>query len=154
MGSSHPESGGDERLPCPGDESRTVHRPGLSGDLAATPEQDQRRNRLNAVAPGNTLLSFGIDLQEPDMRLQLRSGRLERRRHGAARSAPARPEIDEDGQASPAHMPIEGGLIRLDGPPLEQRRTAPTALGRRTDPFERCPHLSGPSIKMWFNPEP
>jgi hypothetical protein len=113
----------------PGGDAACVQRAGDAVHLAPAGKQDHRRDRTDAIARGQRLFAFGIDLQQPYRGFECLRGRGERRRHHLAWTAPFGPEIDQHRQRAFAHVPIERGqrgVHRLAG---EQRRLAFAAGG-------------------------
>ena len=62
-----------QRLLRPADDRGRGHRARLPRHLAALGDEDQRRDRLDAIAPGDRLLGLGIELAEPQVRFELRA---------------------------------------------------------------------------------
>ena len=73
------------------------------------------------ITRGYRAFCLGVEFGQPHPRLQLLRRGRERRRHRAARAAPARPEIDHHRQIAARDMPIETGRCQFDRLVLEQR---------------------------------
>ena len=67
------------------------------GDDRAVLEGLDGRDRLDLELPRDPLVGVGVDLGEDDLALALGGGLLEDRAQRAARAAPLRPEVDDDG---------------------------------------------------------
>ena len=85
----------------------STHRARLSGDLAATAKQCQRRNTAYTEARAERLLGLGVDLGQANARLEFARRLFELWRHHFAGPAPGRPEIDQHRNISAADVPIE-----------------------------------------------
>src|ERR1022692_2753247 len=92
----------------PLDERAGVQRAGLPGDFASLLENNQRRDASNAVAAGDVLGAFGIELSKSHPRLQLCCGALEVWRHGSALAAPRGPEVDHNRNLAAVDLRVEG----------------------------------------------
>src|SRR6476659_7340315 len=77
-------------------EGARIHGAGGLRHRLALREDDHRRDAADAVAAGQRRLLVGVDLEEPEARLERLGGALEGRRHGPAGAAPGGPEIDYD----------------------------------------------------------
>ena len=113
------------------------HRAGLARNLAAAAHEDHGRDCLDLKARGKLPFGVGIDLGEPQPRLKLLCGGFESRSHGAARSAPGRPEIDQQRQVGRVGVAIEMRRIEIDRMPGEQRLMAAAAFAAFAAPFRR-----------------
>ena len=94
------------------------HRAGCTCNLSAFVEKDHRRDPLNAEPRGNRLLSVGIELDQPHLRLQFTSRCLIGRRHHAAWSAPRCPDIDENWDGAARDLAVEdlgSDILRMPG---------------------------------------
>lgn len=67
----------------------------LASDLLAILKQDQRRYAGNVETTGGLRL-IGIHLEQPGLSGKARGRRRELRRHGLARPAPRRPDIEKN----------------------------------------------------------
>src|SRR6185312_12215182 len=140
---------------CPLHDAGGTHRAGLPPDFAAAPEQRQRRNAADVVAGAEILFGFGVDLEQPHARFQLRRGLCVVRRHRPARSAPRRPEIHQHRNVVARKMFLETGPVHFQRFAFEQRSMAAAAgrprgdalgwhavhrLAMRTDDVQRVVH--------------
>ena len=82
---------------------------------------------------------LGRDLHRAHMRLQFARGRLELRRHRAARAAPGRPEIHQQRDAARSEVTPEPRLVQRHRLALEQRRLAGATARVVTEPRGRDP---------------
>ena len=109
----------------------------LARDLTAAAHEDHGRDRLDLKARGKLPFRVGIDLGEPQSRLKLFRRRFENRRHRAARSAPGRPEIDQQRQVGRIGVPIEMRRVEIDWVSGEEGLMAAPAFAALTAPFGR-----------------
>src|SRR5690606_26012828 len=65
------DSCGSRKLARPAHDVGRAHRAGLARKLPALPEQYQRGDAADAEASAQRRLRLGIDLRQPDLRLQL-----------------------------------------------------------------------------------
>src|ERR1019366_3753158 len=104
----------------PFDERACVQRARLARDLATALENDQCGDASNAVAAGDLLRAFGVELGESHAGFQRRGRAREVRRHGAARPAPRSPEVDDDGNLAPVDLSVETRGGELNRMAIEQ----------------------------------
>jgi hypothetical protein len=70
-------------------------------------EDDQRRDRHDAVLGGRLLVLVDVELDDPKLVGLLVGDLLEARRDHTARTAPGRPEVDENGLVVLEHLGLE-----------------------------------------------
>jgi protein-S-isoprenylcysteine O-methyltransferase Ste14 len=98
-------------------------------DLTALRKEDHRRDAADAEGGGDLGNALGVELGEANRWLEVAGGRSELRRHGPTRAAPARPEVDENGNLGLSDHPVEGvGAAEFDRMAVEQRRVATPAV--------------------------
>jgi uncharacterized protein DUF3141 len=87
-------------------------------------EEDHRRHPLNSKPRGDCLLSVGIELDQPRLRLQFTSSCLTGRRHHAAWSALGCLDIDENRHGAARDLAVEDlctDILRMPGETLVLR---------------------------------
>ena len=77
----------------------------------------------------------GVELQQANIGFELAGGTLEHRRHRAARTAPGRPDVDQQRDVAVCHVAAEAGFVDFDRPTAEDRLMAGSTAGRRRRPF-------------------
>src|SRR5208283_3573930 len=105
----------------------------LRGGLAVL-EQDHRRDRANAELARDIRILVDVELDDLDLRPELRGDFVEQRRDDAARAAPFGPEIDEDGRFGLQYVFIEarvGHIIAGHGSPNLSSPGMPRERGKR-----------------------
>ena len=102
----------------PGHDATGVHCTGLLGDDATVRKQHDCRNAADTEFCHQLLLFVGIDLEKPEIRLQLGGRLLEGRRHGRARSTPGRPKVYDDGDVVSHGVALKTFAIAFTGCPV------------------------------------
>jgi hypothetical protein len=82
-------------LPGPCDDACHVHRAGLTRDFLPILEEGQCGNAADVVCRCEIARFLGVDLGDAEIGLESLRGLFIRWRHGAAGTAPGRPEIDQ-----------------------------------------------------------
>ena len=114
----------------PVEQLREVHGAWLSCDFAAGLEYGGRGNAADLIPLAERRIFVGVDLGEPDVRLELGCGLLEKRGHHPAGRAPLRPEVHHERDLAPGQMLVEGLVGQRDGATREQGLLALAAPGR------------------------
>ena len=88
---------------------------GLLHCYAAGSEDDEIGDAANVEAGGELRILFGIDFQHYGLARHIGCGSSDFRSGGTARSAPFRPEVDEDRNLGILNDFIEEGIVDCDG---------------------------------------
>jgi len=131
--------GSGECLARPVDDTGGIQGAGNPIELPASGEKYHRRDAPNAKLARCRLLLLGVELQKPDMRLELLGGLLECWRHHAAGATPGGPEIHQQRDITALHLLQESGArdgLRLAG---KKRLLAPAAVGMLRQPCRGYP---------------
>src|SRR5580692_7883761 len=118
-----PKTQASDRLE-PARNRRGIHRACVARGLLAATEHDHRRDAAYVETRCGRGLILGIQLRKTKLGFQCRRARLVIRRHGDARPAPRRPEIDDQRQIAAADVLVEIGGGQLDGLAREQGMVA------------------------------
>src|SRR5689334_5658036 len=126
----------------PVDDTARVHRAGVARELAAAVHQQQGGDARDAEARGEGRGGIGVELEQPDLRLELLRRALEHGGHRAARTAPWRPYVDQQRNVAVGDVTRESLLVDFDGVAGEDRlmaRAAARALRRAFGRQAVCP---------------
>jgi hypothetical protein len=153
-----------QRRPRPRQELSERHRTAGPGNLAAVPDDDQRRQAHNGVAVGELRRGAALDGRDAHLRLELRGNLLQRRFHLLRRAGPPCPELGEQRDVVVLGVPGEPvGIVELDRAPLEQtlpavragywladviRRDAVRLIAMRADDLNDRRHFVTPQVAV------
>ena len=91
----------------PVDQAAKIDRARALLDDLSSPQDHQRRNAADAEARGDLGFVLGVELGDPDRWFKSPGRRVDHRGHGLARTAPRRPEINQDGQVGVIDVTVE-----------------------------------------------
>ena len=115
-------------LSRPGEELWQRHRACGPCDFFAMLNENEARDTADVEVGGEIGCRLGVDLYEADMWLELGSGALEDGSHHAARTAPFRPEIDQQRDVARLDVLRKARLVESERPTLKERIAASTAF--------------------------